>query len=166
MSEPIVFQIAVPVPRNWGYLEVLRTSVLNCLSTIFQNHEFCRAVGMVTRELLENALKFGDWTSTRETSFKLSVFGGPESVTIEVSNPMKAGDKSTDKLMGIIAWLNSCPDPKMAYLERLSQVADEAPESDPTSSGLGLVRIAYEGNCTLRAEIVDGSLTIRATTRP
>jgi hypothetical protein len=155
----IKFQIELPLTSEWKNVELLRSSVLNCLTTIFANHEFCKTIGMVTGELLENALKFGDWT--HRTEFRLHVFGAEDKVTIEVYNPIAAGNE-VQKLMATIRWLEQVEDPKAAFLSRLGALA----QSTDDESGLGLVRIAYEGNCKLSASVDNGIVRVVATTRP
>src|SRR5688572_11245825 len=137
MSSLIKFQIELPLTSEWKNVELLRSSVLNCLTTIFANHEFCKTIGMVTGELLENALKFGDWSNRSE--FRLHVFGAEDKVTIEVYNPIAPGDEAAKKLMGVIRWLDQVDDPKTAFLSRLGALA----QSSDDESGLGLARIAY-----------------------
>jgi hypothetical protein len=161
MSTPILFQIELPLTSEWKHVELLRSSVLNCLTTIFSNHDFCRNVGMVTGELLENALKFGDWTS--RSDFRLHVFGADDKVTIEVFNPVSADHAALDRLLATLDWLEASQDPKQAFMQRLGVLASTQDESE---SGLGLARIAYEGNCKLSASVDNGIVRVCATTRP
>ena len=160
MSSMIKFQIELPLTSEWKNVELLRSSVLNCLTTIFANHEFCKTIGMVTGELLENALKFGDWSN--RSDFRLHVFGAEDTVTIEVSNPIASGDDTVKHLLSTIRWLDQIDDPKVAFLSRLGALA----QSTDDESGLGLVRIAYEGNCKLSAAVDNGIVRVCATTRP
>jgi hypothetical protein len=157
----IQFQIELPLTSEWRNVELLRSSVLNCLTTIFSNHDFCRTIGMVTGELLENALKFGDWTN--RTEFRLKVFGTVDRVTIEVFNPVAPGDPGVEHLLSTIRWLEQMDDPKGAFLARLGELAQSTDEGE---SGIGLVRIAYEGDCTLAASVDNGIVRVCATTRP
>ena len=160
MMDSIKFHIELPLTSEWKNVELLRSSVLNCLTTIFANHDFCRSIGMVTGELLENALKFGDWTHRSE--FRLHVFGEGDRVSIEVSNPIAEGDRGVEKLLATIRWLDQVGDPKTAFLSRLGSLAQSSEEE----SGLGLVRIAYEGNCKLSASVDNGIVRVTATTLP
>jgi hypothetical protein len=161
MSQSIMFQIELPLTSEWKNVELLRSSVLNCLTTIFSNHDFCRTISMVTGELLENALKFGDWSD--RSSFRLKVFGSEDRVTIEVFNPVPSGDPRVEKLLGTIRWLEQMDDPKGAFLARLGELAQS---NDEAESGIGLVRIAYEGDCTLTASLDNGVVRVCATSRP
>lgn len=159
MMRPIRFQIELPLTEQWKNVELLRTSVLNCLTTIFSNHDFCQTIGIITGELLENALKYGDWTN--KSAFKLHVFGGADGVTIEVSNPIDPNSGAADDLMETLSWLEAQPDPKSAFMARLGQVHEAEDESK-----LGLLRIAYEGNCTLSAVVESDVVRVCAVTRP
>jgi hypothetical protein len=160
MESFIKFHIELPLTSEWKNVELLRSSVLNCLTTIFANHDFCRSIGMVTGELLENALKFGDWSN--RSDFRLHVFGEEDRVSIEVANPVAEGDAGVERLLSTIRWLEQMDDPKTAFLARLGSLA----QSSEDESGLGLVRIAYEGNCTLAASVDNGIVRVIATTRP
>ncbi len=160
MNSPIQFQIEMPLTSEWKNVELLRSSVLNCLTTIFANNDFCRTIGMVTGELLENALKFGDWSNRPE--FRLRVFGAEDKVSIEVFNPIDPGGTGVERLLSTIDWLEEMGDPKVAFMARLGVLAQERSED----SGLGLVRIAYEGNCKLSASVDNGIVRVCATTRP
>ena len=55
---------------------------------------------------------------------------------------------------------NRFSSPVDAYRARLLEVADI--DREPGKSKLGLVRIAYEGNCTLTAELARGVLRVQA----
>lgn len=159
MTAPIKFQIELPLSEKWKNVELLRTSVLNCLTTIFSNNDFCQTIGIITGELLENALKYGDWSNS--SAFRLHVFGGADGVTIEVYNPVDPKSGALDELLGTLRWLDAQPDAKSAFLARLDQVHEDQDESK-----LGLVRIAYEGNCTLSASVESDVIRVCAVTRP
>ena len=55
------------------------------------------------------------------------------------------------------------PSAKEAYRAKLLEIAQMSEtQGDLDGSRLGLVRIAYEGNCTLRAEVAGGVLKVTA----
>jgi len=70
-------------------------------------------------------------------------------------------DPRRTALMSSIEWINSFPKPEAAYRARMLQIAqDETGDTSP--SRLGLVRIAFEGNCRLSAKIEKGAVTVSA----
>lgn len=160
----INFQIQVPITPNWTNIDLLRTSVLNCLATIFKDTEFCRQVSMITSELLENAVKYGDWDRSELSGFKLRVSGDEERVDVEVSNPVDVKGQDVKKIFDTVEQIRSAPNPEEAYRQRLRLVAEQL-ETDGTSQ-LGLARIAYEGHCDVSARLDDsGVLFVSASSR-
>jgi hypothetical protein len=102
-------------------------------------------LSMVCQELLENAVKYGDFS--RESDLALSVEISPRLVTIEVKSPFKDGETALRDLDSTVQWIRGYQNPFEAYVERLKQVSSQ-PFAN-RESGLGLVRIAYEGRCLL-----------------
>ena len=91
------------------------------------------------------------------------MFGTVVRVTIEVFNPVAPGDPGVERLMSTVRWLDQMDDPKGAFLARLGELAQS---SDDGESGIGLARIAYEGDCTLDASVDNGIVRVCATSRP
>jgi hypothetical protein len=160
----INFQLDIPIGPEWSDVELLRTSILNCLTTIFHNHDFSQTVGIVTGELLENAIKYGYWDAPDQSSFKLKVSGTDSQVQVEVSNPVPPDDDHPRNALRSLDWIRQFPTPRDAYHARLREVA--ANISEEAISRLGLVRIAYEGNCQLEGSLDGGVLRICAISRP
>src|SRR5262245_105232 len=135
MTVQSVFQIEVAISQDWRDIELLRTSVLNCLAAVFHESEFCATTGMITGELLENALKFGQWGFGDEAPLRMRVFGDRRSVAIEVSNPIGPERSSLQPLFETLERLNAAPDRRLLFLERLAEVAARPPELLATKSG-------------------------------
>jgi hypothetical protein len=162
-TKDFAFSIDLTVRNEWKNIDLLRTSVQNCFTAVFADLDGCHAIAMVTGELLENALKYGDWRSSDRTMFRLRVSGGAENVEISVQNPAKTDDPQASALRKSIDWINSFPKPEAAYRARMLQIAQEDTEESP--SRLGLVRIAFEGNCHLAMAVDNGIVTVTATLR-
>jgi len=154
------FSIDLPVRSEWANVDLLRTSVQNCFTAIFSDIEGCHSLAMVTGELIENAIKYGDWTGPDEQRFHLRVWGEGRSAHVSVENPVQIGDGNAAEVLRTLGWMRSFPSSIEAYRAKLLEVA----EADRASgnSKLGLVRIAYEGNCLLSAELVRGVLRVQA----
>jgi hypothetical protein len=155
------FSIDLTVRNEWRNIDLLRTSVQNCFIAVFADLDGCHAIAMVTGELLENALKYGDWTSADRAMFRLRVEGKDANIQVSVQNPLTKDDPNAVNLMRQIEWLASFPNPEAAYRARMLQIAqDESEESSP--SRLGLARIAFEGNCRIAAKIENNTVTVTA----
>jgi hypothetical protein len=151
------FQIDLPVRNEWANVDLMRSSVQNCFIAMFSDIEGCQDLAMVTGELLENAVKYGDWAPG--ATFRLSIWGENGVATVCVENPVAPGNKALADLHATIAWINSFPSAEDAYREKLLEIAGNLQRG---SSGLGLVRIAYEGGCKLAAEAKNGILRVTA----
>jgi hypothetical protein len=101
---------------------------------------------MVTQELLENAVKYGDFEGEGD-GVGLAVRATPKEVTIEVRNPVATDPVRLRKFDQAVQWIRGFQDPFEAYVERM-KAASFHRYSDG-QSGLGLARMAYEGRCVV-----------------
>jgi hypothetical protein len=154
------FSIDLPVRSEWANVDLLRTSVQNCFTAIFSDIEGCHSLAMVTGELIENAIKYGDWSGTDEQRFHLRVWGEGRSAHVSVENPVQSGDSNAAEVLRTLGWMRNFASPIEAYRAKLLEIAEA--DRAPGNSKLGLVRIAYEGNCQLSAELVRGILRVQA----
>jgi hypothetical protein len=154
------FSIDLPVRSDWANVDLLRTSVLNCFTAIFSNVEGCHALAMVTGELVENAIKYGDWNGLDDQRFRLRVWGEGQQAHVSVENPVKSGDRRVEEVLTTLRWMRGFASSADAYRAKLLEIA--AADHDRGISRLGLVRIAYEGNCMLTAELARGVLRVQA----
>jgi hypothetical protein len=154
------FSIDLPVRSEWSNVDLLRTSVQNCFTAVFSDVEGCHSLAMVTGELIENAIKYGDWSGSEEQRFHLRVWGEGRSAHVSVENPVQNGDENAAEVLRTLGWMRSFPSTIEAYRAKLLEIAGA--NRDPCSSKLGLVRIAYEGNCSLTAELASGVLRVQA----
>ena len=155
------FSIDLTVRNEWRNIDLLRTSVQNCFIAVFADLDGCHAIAMVTGELLENALKYGDWSNADRAMFRLRVEGKDPNIQVSVQNPLKSDDMHAQNLVHSIEWINGYAKPEQAYRARMLQIAqDESGEDAP--SRLGLARIAFEGNCRIAAKIENGQVTVTA----
>ncbi len=160
-DEQFSFSLDLPVRNEWRNVELLRTSVENCFQAVFADLDGKTAISMVTGELLENALKYGDWDSAEAArAFRLRVTGDRAHAVVTVQNPVKAGDAGLREVLDTVAWIRSFKSPGDAYRARLLEIAQA--EGDSSPSRLGLVRVAYEGNCAVEASVDGGTLTVTA----
>ncbi|MFZ5468101.1 MAG: hypothetical protein ACOZIN_01580 [Myxococcota bacterium] len=159
-----LFNIELPILDSWRTIEVLRTTVLNCLSTVFESGAYCETLGMIVAELLENALKYGRReAAASERSFRLKITGTDDSVEIIVSNPIDRATTDLQRLFAVVGELGASDSAERVYLERLQKVASDR----AAVGGLGLARIAYESGSKVFAEVdTDDVLQVKVVTQP
>jgi hypothetical protein len=142
------FDIDVPVRGEWSNVDLLITSVENCFTAMFADVDGCHTLAVVTGELLENAIKYGDWGGGHAV-FRLHVSGLEKNASISVENPV-SNETSVERLFAAIKWVEGFASADEAYRAKLLEIANAPPSEG--MSGLGLARIAYEANCKLLAE--------------
>ncbi len=162
MKDDFGFSIDLTVKNEWRNIDLLRTSVQNCFIAVFADLEGCHAIAMVTGELLENALKYGDWSNADRAMFRLRVQGRDNNIEVSVQNPLRKDDTNAQNLMKSIEWLASFPKPEQAYRARMLQIAQDESDDEDGPSRLGLARIAFEGNCRITAKIENGTVSVNA----
>jgi hypothetical protein len=111
---------------------------------------------MVTQELLENAVKYGDFDDDGE-GVGLAVRTSPKEVTIEVRNPVAPDPTRLRKFDQAVQWIRGFQDPFEAYVEKMKAASFHRYAEG--QSGLGLARMAYEGRCVVDF-FVDGDNTL------
>ena len=148
--------IEFDVKPDWDEIEKIR----NKSADFFQSHKLSddtiHSLTMIISELVENGLKYGDF-KTKGTKVAVIINLATSSVTVEVLNPV--GDSAFEhlsKLDKTIQWIRGYQDPFEAYIERIKEVSKK-PLHD-IESGLGLVRIAYEGNALLDFFVTENNM--------
>jgi hypothetical protein len=134
------------IEPKWEEIDATREAAASFLAEQGAETDCIDAVTMVLCELTENAIKYGRYD--RDERVDVRVRQRPGGWLVEVTNPV--GDGALDNLTRLdesIQWIRGFQDPFEAYVQRLRDVSLLA--LDDTESGLGLVRIAYEGQATL-----------------
>jgi hypothetical protein len=139
----------------WQHVRALREKVGEALSG--QPAELESAAMIAAAELLENAVKYGDGDGST-ASVRLVLSLSARSVRIAVSNAASSPE-CVRELCSRLDEIARSRDPAALYLRRLETLL-----SVPGESGkLGLHRIVFECGFELRAELVDGVVTVTAT---
>lgn len=132
---------------DWSKLERIQKLVSDFCFDNSLSRESEDSLQMVCCELVENAIKYGHFPDD-QVQIEMSLRIKNKSVTIEVRNQIKEEESHSLVLLdGQIQWIRGYQNPYEAYVEKLKDITSR--ELKPGESGLGLVRIAYEGNSIL-----------------
>ena len=148
---PQALTIEARVAKEWASAERLRTMVRAGALAAGLGDDAAEALSVTTAELVENAVKYGGESAI---GLRVHAAGGRAEVAVEAAS---ADPAQAARLFETLAWLASFPDAEAAYRARVEEIAGAPPGSE---SRLGLVRLAYEAGCTLRAERVGEGLRI------
>ncbi len=158
--EPV---LQLTVRPQWDELEVARAEAVNFLRGHAFGEATINATEMVVCELTENATKYGSFGQNAQPVAIAITVKGP-TVTVEVRSPVSShDDENLLKLDRAVQWIRGFQNPFEAYIERLKEVSAQSLET--SESGLGLVRIAYEGQSILDFFLEDNVLAVSAVHR-
>lgn len=152
------------VSPKWYEIEEARNKAARFLHSLGLVTDSVHALTMVMSELIENSIKYGNFPVPSD-HVAVEIRRKENIITIEVTNPVDSLDNETlnhlKKLDKTIQWIRGYQDPFEAYVEKLKEVS-RRPLNDE-ESGLGLVRIAYEGKAILDFFVDEGgSLNVSA----
>ena len=135
------------IKPEWDQIDKVREECSKFLTDHSLPGDAVDALSMVVHELLENAIKYGNYEkSESRITFTLEI--SRKDVTVEVVNPIHGDDTPHFKMLDkTIQWIRGYQNPFEAYAEKLKEVSIR-PIKD-MESRLGLVRIAYEGQSIL-----------------
>ena len=148
--------IEFAVNPDWDEVEKIRNESANFLQSHELTDDTIHSLSMVISELIENGIKYGNFQMIENKVF-VAINIERNTATIEVINPV--GDDAMRHLMRLdktIQWIRGYQDPFEAYIERIKEVSKKP--LDDTESGIGLVRIAYEGKALLDFFVGENSM--------
>lgn len=135
------------VKPDWDEIEKIRNESADFLQSHELSDDTIHSLSMIISELLENGIKYGNFKMI-ENRVVVVINIERNTVTIEVLNPVdESAFKHLSRLDKTIQWIRGYQDPFEAYIERIKEVSKK-PLND-VESGIGLVRIAYEGKALL-----------------
>lgn len=139
--------LKVILEPTWEEIEKARNRSSDFLNAHELSNDTVHALTMVVSELIENSIKYGKFAAP-ESKVVVTIDIEENMISVEVVNPVDETAywhlKNLDKT---IQWIRGHQDPFEAYIERLREVAKRP--IDDKESGLGLVRISYEGRSIL-----------------
>ncbi len=135
--------IKLKVAPEWENLDAVRVQTDEFLKTKNFDSDTRDSIRMNISELMENAVKYGRFNDNMR-EIEASVMVTRDDIIVEVRSPVKnEDDENLRKLDRVVQWIRGFQNPFEAYIEKLKEVATQ-PSCD-SESGLGIVRIAYEG---------------------
>lgn len=147
--------VHISLPHTWDHIRQIRNRVGEALKDA--DPSLRSAVVMVTSELVENAVKYGE-NVRAAPQIDVALEMGPEAIVIHVRNG-STDERAVDTLKERVDEIMSAPDKSVLYLARLEELM-----ADPTETGrLGLYRIAFEGEFDIAFSYGDQVVTMTAT---
>ena len=149
---------------EWEELEGIRTKAQSFLERQDLPDDLIHSSVMVLSELIENSIKYGRFSGP-DNRVNVNLEVSRKMITVGVSNPVDDSClPDLKKLDRMIQWVRGYQDPFEAYVERLKEVSKKPLKDE--ESGLGIARIAYEGDVTLDFVVNDEDiLTVSAVRR-
>jgi hypothetical protein len=150
-----ITSVNVSLPHTWDHIRQIRNRVSEALE--HADPSLRAAAVMVTSELVENAVKYGEAVpAARQITVSLAT--GPSAIVIKVANG-SADANAVGALARRVDEIMSAPDKSVLYLTRLEELMAE-----PTETGrLGLYRIAFEGQFDIHFNYANQVVTMTAT---
>jgi hypothetical protein len=152
-------RLELVLAHDWERIDQVREAVGRCALAVFADEDVKDALSMVAAELLENAMKYGSPQS--DVRLAMSEQGGE--ISVVVRNAIDERSPHIRHLRERVEWLHGYSDPAVAYAEALSEIYSQGALAD---SGLGLVRIAYEGGCRIDCDLSQAGQVIVTAHRP
>jgi hypothetical protein len=133
----------ISILADWDKIEGIREKGEDFFKTHNLPHDDMQALVMVLNELVENAVKYGSGKGG-DNEIRLRIEFSDKMVTIEVMNHVNGSSEvHLERLDHMIQWIRGHQNSFESYIERIKEVSTKP--FDDEESGLGLVRVAYEG---------------------
>jgi hypothetical protein len=151
----------VAIKPDWDEIEAVRGKAGQFLEQHGLPANVTKCMVMVLSELVENSIKYGSFPDP-DSNVDINLEIGTRMITAEVSNAVdETCLEHLQNLDRMIQWVRGYQDPFEAYVERLEEVSKKPLHDE--ESGLGIVRIAYEGKVLLDFFVnEDNLLTVSA----
>lgn len=155
-ADAAAIEIRLSLPPEWPKADAVAVLAKTATAAAYAHAELSEDVGVVASELMENAVKYGDWSGAAQLTF--SFISVSDQLEIEVSCPCDATSPHYERLMTSLRTIEKS-NARDSYLERLAQIVEDPNER----GGLGLFRLAHGANCRLSARLAeDHRLHVRA----
>jgi hypothetical protein len=144
--------------------ELLREAVHAVATIMLADEDASHSAAMVVGELVENTLKYADWTHAKRCA-RMSLSLKADKVVVSVRSPLSSGSPNYGRLIDVLRELKTRRTAREAYFKRIAELGGDADDGAHHPTRLGLVRIAVEANARLSAKYDDarGELRLRAS---
>lgn len=144
MASPLKMELTT----NWDEMGSVYDRAAQYFASSGLSEDAANTYTMVVCELVENGIKYGQAIEGEHGSVQVHVEVKNRTVTIQVTNAVgKTTRNHLPDLDRTIQWVRGYQDPFQAFVERMKEISRE-PVNLP-KSGLGIVRVAYEGRAAL-----------------
>ena len=146
-SSPMKPELQLLVASDWSEVGRVNAEVARFLESSGLSRDAVDKYTMVVCELVENGIKYGNFSENLNTvQMHVGIANG--AISVLVTNPV-GGITQTylSELDRTIQWVRGFQAPFEAYIARMRAISREPLHAD--KSGLGLVRITYEGQAML-----------------
>ncbi len=135
------------IDSDWSEMGGVYTAVREFLENVGFSRDSVDAYTMVACELVENGIKYGSFVGSG-ACVEVTVTIDNRFISFSVRNPVTdASAPYLRELDRVIQWVRGYQDPFEAYIARMKAISSEP--LDMRDSGLGIVRMAYEGRASL-----------------
>ena len=141
-------EIRLSLAPEWPKADSVAVLAKTAAAAAFDEPDISENVGIVAAELMENAIKYGDWSGPDSVTFSFLSYNAE--LEIEVSCPCDRTSPHYERLAASLRTIAKA-NARDSYLKRLAQIAEDRNER----GGLGLLRLAHEANCRLSARIAE-----------
>jgi two-component sensor histidine kinase len=140
-------ELELIVVPEWTEMGNVNQAISDFLTASKLSDDAVNKYTMVVCELVENAIKYGFFPETAH-DVRVQVKLDRDKISVQVTNPVgEVSHTYLNELDKTIQWVRGFQAPFEAYVARMRAISREPPELD--KSGLGLVRITYEGRAVL-----------------
>lgn len=139
-------EFKLKVIPEWSEINNVYSAANEYFSSFDFDPDYINRITMVTCELVENAIKYGDFKEGDVVKVDVKIH--KKQITVMVKNPI--GKQSLPYLRELdktIQWVRSFQNSYEAYIERMRKISTE-PFSYKKSE-LGIVRITHEGQAII-----------------
>ena len=158
MNTNLTLSLDLSFPPEWARIDRARETVAHSVAAVYADDELRDALSIVSAELLENAVRYG---APGQAAVRITIQELGGEFVVRVTNEVDSTTTHAGLLQRKLTWLARFGSPADAYVAALQEVYERGAQS--SQSGLGLVRVAYEGGCRLACEHDgSGAVTVRA----
>lgn len=141
-------EFRIDVKPDWAEVVRVNESTHDFLTSIALPEHVVDTFTMVACELVENGIKYGDNRRLTRSEVELIVSATSKTITVQVKNRISEETRfHLRQLDRTLQWVRGFQDPFQAYIERIKEISREP--STRGTSGLGIVRIAYEARAAI-----------------